>query len=369
LPAASAIFEAARVRCVWSYVRVLRLAWLCFVWSSLAAALASCDARPSDLQASVRGAARVDADRTVLAAPAARDEHIDDLLAAVAAGREGDGLPVRIETLLRHDDDAVRAAVTFVRTDKATKMIIDALAASGSAAAQDALCGLARDRAVPTHVRAEAVSSLGLVKRPTVGTMAEVGDLIRARDPDLLAPALFLAGSVARAGRAEHPAQAAAIERIVLAEAARARNSDEILDALAALGNLGSAAVMPRLRGAVAAGDARIRGAATRALRLVPDAEADRLLAATLRRDHDPTVRAAAIFAAGFRKLDPLVDALVETAETDRIEYVRAGAVTLLARNRQISPRVGRALAYVASNDPRPDLRRLAASESDSPRP
>jgi hypothetical protein len=35
----------------------------------------------------------------------------------------------------------------------------------------------------------------------------------------------------------------------------------------------------------------------------------------------------------------------------------------LLARNRQISPRVGRALAYVASNDPKPDLRRLASGD------
>lgn len=121
--------------------------------------------------------------------------------------------------------------------------------------------------------------------------------------------------------------------------------------------------MLPRLRTAVTAGDPRIRAAATRA-RLVPDAEADQLLATTLRRDHDPTVRAAAIFAAGFRKLDPLVDAIAESAQHDPADYVRAGAVTLLARNRQLSPRIERALADVATNDPKPDLRRIAAGDA-----
>ena len=301
--------------------------------------------------------------------PAAHDERIDDLLAAVAAGREGDGLPARIEALLRRDDDAVRAVLAFIRGDKATKMIVDALAASGTPASQDALCALAHDVHLPTHVRAEAVSSLGLLKRPTAPTMTAIAESIRVGDSkragaELAAPALFRAGSVARAGRAEHPAQAAAIEKIVLAEAARARSTDEVLDGLAALGNLGSTAVLPRLRTAIVAGDARIRAAAIRALRLVPDAEADRLLAATLRRDHDATVRAAAIFAAGFRKLDPLVDAIADSAQRDPADYVRAGAVTLLARNRQLSPRIERALADVASNDPKPDLRRLAAGDA-----
>jgi hypothetical protein len=339
--------------------------------ASAALATVSCGAQPSDLQASVRAAARQDGERVaaIAARPAAHEERIDDLLAAVAAGHEGDGLPARIEALLRRDDDAVRAVLAFIRGEKATKMIADALAASGTPASQDALCALARDVHLPAHVRAEAVSSLGLIKRPTAPTMTAVADLIRVGDPkraaaELVAPAMFLAGSVARAGRADHPAQAAAIEKIVLAEAARARGTDEVLDALAALGNLGSTAVLPRLRAAIAAGDARIRAAAIRALRLVPDAEADQLLAATLRRDHDATVRAAAIFAAGFRKLDPLVDAIADSAQRDPADYVRAGAVTLLARNRQLSPRIDRALADVASNDPKPDLRRLAAGDA-----
>ena len=292
------------------------------------------------------------------------------MLAAVAAGHEGDGLPARIEALLRRDDDAVRAVLAFIRGDKATKMIVDALAASGTPASQDALCALARDVHLPAHVRAEAVSSLGLIKRPTAPTMTAIGELIRVGDSrraaaDLVAPALFLAGSVARAGRAEHPAQAAAIEKIVLAEAARARTARTRFSTRSPPWEISAAPpCCPDLRTAIAAGDARIRAAAIRALRLVPDAEADQLLATTLRRDHDATVRAAAIFAAGFRKLDPLVDAIADCAHRDPADYVRAGAVTLLARNRQLSPRIERALADVTSTDSKPDLRRLAAGDA-----
>jgi hypothetical protein len=365
---------------VWLHVRVAAPSRSRLALSSLAASAAlvtvSCGAQPSDLQASVRAAAQHERDRplAVVARPAGHEERIDDLLAAVAAGQDGDGLPGRIEALLRRDDDVVRVLLAFIRGDKATKLLVDALAASGTPASQDALCALARDVHVPAHVRAEAVSSLGLIKRPTASTMTAIAEVVRRDDakrasperapPELAGPALFLAGSVARAGRAEHPAHAAAIEKIVLAQSARAHDTDEILDALAALGNLGSAAVLPRLRAAIGSGDARIRAAAIRALRLVPDPEADQLLAATLRRDHDPTVRAAAMFAAGFRKLDPLVDAIVEAAQRDPVEYVRAGAVTLLARNRVLSPRIDRALTDIATKDPHPDLRRLANGEA-----
>ena len=307
----------------------------------LALSAAACDTRPADLQANVRTADHPRGERAaprVTTAPA-RAEHIGELLASVAAGHEGAGLPARIEAALRQDDASVGAALTFVHGGKATKMIIDALAAAGTPAAQDALCRLARDGRLPSHVRAEAVASLGLIKRPTPAMMLQICELLRERDTTLSAPALFLAGSVARAGRAEHPAHAAAIERLVLVASARARGTDEQLEALAALGTLGTATVLPRLRQAVTAADPRVRAAATRALRLVPDREADRLLAVTLGRDQDPTVRAAAIFAAGFRPLEPLVDALSDTAQNDPIDYVRAGAVTLLAQNRDVSSR------------------------------
>jgi HEAT repeat protein len=180
---------------------------------------------------------------------------------------------------------------------------------------------------------------------------------------------VFTAASLARAGRADAPAAAARIERAVLTEYGRAPSDGkrgERLDALAALGNLGSPAILPRLRPALANPEPAVRAAAARALRFVPDAEADRLLLATLRRDREPTVRAAALFAAGFRPIEPLADGLSETAESDPVEYVRANAVALLARHPGASARAARALGFVARNDPAPAVRQLARESQPS---
>ena len=235
---------------------------------TLALSVASCrDADPARLQANVRLAAPsgrgLSGPAPAAAARRPAGDRIDELLAAVAAGREADGLPARIEAVLRRDDDAVRAALAFMRAEKATKLVIDALAAAATPAAQQALCDLARDRRLTPNVRAGAVASLGLLRRPTAATMTAVAELTRADadaraeadDERAVGPALFLAGSLARAGRVDHPTEAAALEKLVLARSARARSSAELVESLAALGNLGSAAVLPRLRAALAAGD------------------------------------------------------------------------------------------------------------------
>jgi HEAT repeat protein len=293
---------------------------------------------------------------------------IESLLAAVAAGRDGDGIPARLEAMLDRDDAAVPATLAFIRSGRATKLVIDGLASAGTPATQAGLCQLAGDESLPSRVRTEAVASLVLVKHPTQPTLRAVASLISVADPALRHAVLFVAGSVARASRDEFPPATAAIEHAVLAEYGRpsaaptARDADDTLDALASLGNLGSAAILPRVRAALASAEPRVRAAAARALRFVPDPEADRLLIATLRRDREPTVRAAAIFAAGFRPIEPLADGLAETAETDPVEYVRANAVTLLSRHLDASPRAARALSFVARNDPAPSVRRLASS-------
>ena len=61
------------------------------------------------------------------------------------------------------------------------KLVVDALAAAATPAAQDALCELARDRRLTPAVRAGAVASLGLLRRPTAATMTAVAELIRAK--------------------------------------------------------------------------------------------------------------------------------------------------------------------------------------------
>lgn len=199
-----------------------------------------------------------------------------------------------------------------------------------------------------------------LIKHPTAPTLAAVGRLLESRPAGVGRAARAVAGSVARFGRQDHVTESSALEKSLLAEYTRAGDGEERAAALAALANLGSPAVLVPVKAALADGDRPLRAAATRALRLVPDPAADRLLVGLLRTDRDPAVRAAAIFAAGFRDLAPLVDGLAETAESDPVESVRTDSVTLLSRYATGWPRVTRALAYAADNDPRSSVRQIA---------
>ena len=288
-----------------------------------------------------------------------------ELLAAAADGHTGDQLPARLEAILRADPAAIAPAVALLRSGKAEKPVIEALGAAGTPPAQAGLCALARDTSLPVSVRQEAIAGLVLVKQPTAPTMATVGRLLEGRATGVRRAARAVAGTVARVGRPEHVAESEAIEKTLLGEYARARDDGDRALALAALANLGSPAVLAPVKAALGDGERPVRAAAARALRLVPDPAADRLLVGLLRSDRDPAVRAAAIFAAGFRDLAPLVDGLAETAETDPVESVRTDTVTLLARYANTSPRVTRALAYAADNDPKANVRQIARAALD----
>jgi HEAT repeat protein len=312
--------------------------------------------------------APLDDDETTRDFQLAQGHTVDELLTAAAAGQAGDRLPARLEAMLRAEPDAVASAVAFVHSGRAERPVIEALGAAGTAPAQAGLCGLAADRWLPPRVREEAIGALVLIKRPTAPTLSAVARLLDERAATVRHTARAVAGTVARFGRQEHVAESTALERALLAEYARSERSDDRVSALAALANLGSPAVLARAKSALADGDRAVRAAAARALRLVPDPAADRLLLGLLRSDRDPTVRAAAIFAAGFRELGPLIDGLAETAETDPVESVRADSVTLLARYANLSPRVTRALAYAADNDPKSNLRQRARDALDSRR-
>lgn len=103
-----------------------------------------------------------------------------------------------------------------------------------------------------------------------------------------------------------------------------------------------------------------------------PGPDVDRSLAAAITSDNHPRVRADAIFAAGFRRpLSPqLGEALLRAAKDDPIDYVRSNAVTLLRRNPGAHPGLAETLAWIADNDSKPSIRRLAreALASLSPR-
>ena len=74
-----------------------------------------------------------------------------------------------------------------------------------------------------------------------------------------------------------------------------------------------------------------VRAAAARALRLAAAPEVDSLLGAAITHESDAQVRAAATFATSFRRRNgPLVEARMQAAKTDSVEYVRSDAIAQL---------------------------------------
>jgi hypothetical protein len=293
----------------------------------------------------------------------ARAQHDDRLL----EGRTTESLlesaqPDHLAALFRRRPQAPAAAVTYLRKNGLRQPIADALASAGSPAAIEALASIARDRAAPGSMRVGVLTALILVKHPGPEAKQIAVALLDDKDPEVERAASMVSGALARAARAEHPVEADALDAALIARYRKASETPELCDLLAAFGNSVGPLVLPLVQEALRDPRGPVRAAAARALRLAAGDQVDRLLAATITYDRDPSVRAAAIFAASFRHpLAPAFgEALVHLAREDPVEYVRSEAVTLLRQNYAAFPRVGETLAWVAEHDAKPGVRRLA---------
>ena len=286
----------------------------------------------------------------------------ESLLKAALVKGDDHMLSDRLAALFRRRPEALAAALAVLRTSGAQKRITDALAAAGSPAAIEFLGTVASDTRLPPPLRIDALTALMVVRNPTPATMQIPASLLDDRNPRVASAARMMSGALARAGRAIHRPEADAIDSALTAHYRDAHEPEEIADLLAALGNSGGLSVLPIIRDALRNPENVVRAAAARALRLFAGPEVDCLLAATIKDDHDPGVRAAAIFAAGFRHpIHPiLVEALVTVAKSDSAEHVRSSSISLLAQKRKAFPRITETIAWVARNDPKEGVRRLA---------
>lgn len=286
----------------------------------------------------------------------------ESLLEAAMAKSDDQMLPDRLAALFRRRPEAPAAALALLRKRGSGRRITDALGASGSPAAMEALDSLARDRTAPAPLRVDALAAFVQMQHPGPEAMRIPAALLDDGDVQVASAARMVSGALARAGRAQHPAEADKIDAALIARYRKGREAGEISVLLGAMGNSVGPSALPVIEEALRDPRAPVRSAAARALRLAPGPEIDRLLAATIASDHDPGVRAAAIFAAGFRRPlgAALGEALLRAAKADPADYVRSGAVTLLRRNPDSSPRVAETLAWVADHDAKPGVRRQA---------
>jgi hypothetical protein len=305
-----------------------------------------------------------------------RDEELlngsttESLLEAAFSGSSDATLRDRLAAMFRRRPEAAAAALALLRKRGPESRLTDALGGSGSRAAAEALAVLARDPSLPTALRVDGLTGLALTQRPSADSMRVAADLLDDADPRVASAARILAGALARAGRAEHPHEADAIDAALIERYRKTVDEKELADLLGGLGNSASATAGVVIEAALRDSRISVRAVAVRALRLTRGPEVDRLLSTALTTDSDPRVRAGAIFAAGFRHpLDSaLSEAVLRAARTDASDSVRSSAVTLLARAPHASPQIAETLAWVAENDARLGIRRQARQALDSGR-
>jgi hypothetical protein len=286
----------------------------------------------------------------------------ESLLEAATAKGDEPMLRDRLAALFRQRPEATVAALALLLKNGPQKRITDAFGSAGSSAAIRALSSLASDRSLPRSLRIDALSAFIVMQRPSGEAMRLPATLLDDVDGRVASAARITSGALARAGRAEHPVEAEAIDAALVARYRRAREAGECSDLLAAMGNSVGPSVLPVIRDALRDLRNSVRAEAVGALRLAGGPEFDRLLSATITDDGDPGVRAAAIFASTFRHPFGAVigESLVRAARTDSVDYVRSNAVTVLRQNPGAAPNTAEALAWIAEHDVKPGIRRLA---------
>ena len=267
----------------------------------------------------------------------------EDLLAAALSPSEDRELPARLAALFRRRPNAVPAALAIARARDGASRITEALAAVATPTALATLGMLAHDRAAPEGSRVDALNALVLVTAPSIEAMRIPRDLLDDPSPLVRRAALFSDGALARAARRDHREESDTIDRALVARYAAARDERARIEVLSALGNSAGPLALPLLDGALASDRPELRAAAASALRLAEDPDVDTWLARVITSDGDARVRSAGIFAASFRPIGPLFDALERVATSDPVDALRRDAGALL-RRAQRAP-TGRALS------------------------
>jgi len=266
---------------------------------------------------------------------------------------------------LRSQPQTIELAMARLRAQSpAADLIVSALGAARTPAAQAALLAIIGDPKMPLALRNGALIDVGRNARPE----REVAPAILAvlSEPGLAAQARMSLGSLSRrlreAGRIE---EADALRPVFTAQLAAAKSPTVRADVLRAISNSGDPTLFPIV---VPFFDERATGderaAAAEALRHMQLSEVDPLLAKQLTAESDAHVALAIIGAMRTRGASAvLVPALIAVMASGTTPNVRQRAVELAVRWARDYPELRAALQEAAQKDPDPHVR-SAASKS-----
>ncbi len=270
---------------------------------------------------------------------------------ATALVRQHPAMAAAVGDLVREDDVP----------DWAARSLVGALRDAGNAAGQRELIRLARSRARRADFATVSIAALGMSK-PSHEAFSALTELVDAPEEDVSNTAALALGNLASEAKGAQREEANRAVGTLLDRYANAATDEERMALLEALGNAGDPRVMPLVEVALQSPNPLLRAAATRAVRFVPDPQADAVVQVSLAGDPAPIVRKAAVFAAGYRPLAVVWPALAQALQVDTDASVRSSIVATVGPFLIEFPAAVDAFAWTAQNDPDPAVREAAAA-------
>jgi HEAT repeat protein len=267
-----------------------------------------------------------------------------------------------VGVLSAHPGEAAAAAAELrksLRSEDA-RLILGALADSGTEPAQKAMLDLARDPSVDKDVRRSVLTHFTVSEHATPETVEALRKMASDEKlpPEMRSSATLALGSAASGSSGAESSRA--IKDLTDSYAAATTDGDRAF-ALAALGNSGSEDMESTVRAALASPSSVVRSKAVEALRLVRAPWALELISATLHEDPDGRVRRAAVAAIARQEWSEVVArALTDAVRSDPAKVVRMEALRCVSQVLLSWPEARPLLVWAQANDQDPDVRQTA---------
>jgi HEAT repeat protein len=291
---------------------------------------------------------------------------IKDLLAA-----EGERSVAEIRSMeklylaIKRDDGAVDAILDAL-TDESqsadfSSILIGALGAAGTPAAQTALLAIATSEDWLTDQREMALFSFAQVIQPIPEVDSWLQQL-HIGGGSLANSALLVLSAMGDRIREADPARHATISRYILEGAAAGPLSmNDRIVLLDAIGNLGPAGIPGLVIDAARSEDALLRQRAIQSLQRIESDRATVMIAEALRADESDAVRSTAAKLLGNTARSGGEPLLSEAVIRDRSEEVRREALIALSEWAQLNPETAKTIRQVSAKDSSAEIRQLAA--------
>ncbi|MCP3163570.1 HEAT repeat domain-containing protein [Myxococcus qinghaiensis] len=250
----------------------------------------------------------------------------------------------------------------------AASAMLGALSAASTPESLRALASATVDTALTTDVRMDAVSALGMADNPIRAGVDTLRQVSRSEDPRLRGTATLAMGNAAMQLNDTDGRGSEALVQELKNDYRAARDADQRSLLLRALGNTRAPGALESIMDALRSDSVKVREAAMVALRGFPGPEADRLLMERLANDSASEVRRGAVFACGFRPLEPLLlPMLGQALREDVSDGVRSDIVQLLGQHRGTTPGALALLRWASQHERHPDIRRMATTYVETP--